>query len=203
MNHLFLGSHPATDFLNTRPTPRGAAIELVGDGTSYAAWLDGAGLLHATTASKLRQRFGAAALDAAAAQARDLREWARGWVARWRDAPDRAYTAERRRLNHLMARATCYPEMLLTKDGFRVAERWRIDSADALIAVVAAQIASLVATEEPALVKRCAGPGCTLWFVDRTKAHRRFFCSATACGNRAKVAAFRERQRQSEKGSRR
>jgi predicted RNA-binding Zn ribbon-like protein len=58
-----------------------------------------------------------------------------------------------------------------------------------------AQIASLVATEPPALVKRCAGPGCILWFVDRTKAHRRVFCSATVCGNRAKVAAFRERQR--------
>jgi hypothetical protein len=54
MNHLFLGGHPATDFLNTRPTPHGAAIELVGDGTSYAAWLDGAGLLPATTASTLR-----------------------------------------------------------------------------------------------------------------------------------------------------
>jgi predicted RNA-binding Zn ribbon-like protein len=202
MNHLFLGGHPATDFLNTRPTPHGAAIELVGDGTSYAAWLDGAGLLPATTASTLRRRFGAAALDAAAAQARDLREWARGWIARWRDAPGRPYQAERRRLNRLMARAACYPEMLLTKDGFQVAERWRIDAADELVAVVAAQIASLIATEDPALVKRCAGAGCTLWFVDRTKAHRRLFCSATACGNRAKVAAFRDRQRKSEKRGR-
>ena len=196
MKPLFLGSHPAMDFLNTRPTPRGAPIELVGDGTSYAAWLDEARLLPATTASALKRRFGAAALDEAAAEARDLREWARDWIARWRDAPGGAYRTELRRLNHLMARATCYPELVITKDaGFQLTDRWRIDSADELIAVVAAQIASLVATEEPALVKRCAGPGCTLWFVDRTKAHRRLFCSATVCGNRAKVAAFRERQR--------
>ena len=120
MKPLFLGSHPAMDFLNTRPTPRGAPIELIGDGTSYAAWLEGARLLHATTASKLRRRFGAAALDAAAAQARELREWARDWIARWRDAPGGAYRAELRRLNHLMARATCYPEMVMTKTmGFR------------------------------------------------------------------------------------
>lgn len=85
--------------------------------------------------------------------------------------------------------------MVITKGGFHVTEQWRIDSADELIAVVAAQIASLVATEQPTLVKRCAGHGCTLWFVDRTKAHGRLFCSATVCGNRAKVAAFRERQR--------
>jgi len=192
---LFLGSHPAMDFLNTRPTPGGAPIELIGDGASYVAWLEGAKLLHATTAQKLRRRFGAAALDAAAAEARELREWARDWIARWRDASGGAYKAELRRLNHLLARAKCYPEMVITKDGFQVTERWRIDSADELIAVVAAQIASLVATEQPALVKRCAGTGCTLWFVDRTKAHSRLFCSATACGNRAKVAAFRERQR--------
>jgi predicted RNA-binding Zn ribbon-like protein len=195
MQPLFLGSHPALDFLNTRLTPRGEHVELLGDGASYAAWLERSRLLHATTASKPSRRFGLAALDAAAAQARDLREWARDWIARWRDAPGGAYKAELRRLNHLMARATRYPEMVITKDGFQVTERWRIDSADELIAVVAAQIASLVATEQPALVKRCAGSGCTLWFVDRTKAHSRLFCSATACGNRAKVAAFRERKR--------
>ena len=195
MKPLFLGSHPAMDFLNTRPTPRGAPIELIGDGTSYVAWLEGAQLLQSTTALKLRRRFGAAALDAAAAEARELRDWARGWIARWRDAPGSAYGAELRRLNHLLARAQCYPEMVMTKDGFQVTDRWRIDSADELIAVVAAQIGSLFATEQPAFVKRCAGPGCTLWFVDRTKAHSRVFCSASACGNRAKVAAFRERQR--------
>jgi predicted RNA-binding Zn ribbon-like protein len=195
MKPLFLGSHPAMDFLNTRLTPRGAPIELIGDGTSYTAWLEGAGLLPATTASRLRRRFGGAALDAAAAQARELREWVREWIARWRDTPGSAYSAELRRLNQLLARARCYPEMVTTNDGFQVTERWRLDSADELIAVVAAQIASLVATEQPALVKSCAGPGCTLWFVDRTKAHSRLFCSATVCGNRAKVAAFRERQR--------
>ena len=195
MKPLFLGGHPAMDFLNTRPTPRGEPIELIGDGTSYVGWLEEARLLPATTARKLRRRFGAAALDAAAGEARELRGWARDWIARWRDAPGAAYGAELRRLNRLMARAACYPELALTKDGFQVTERWRIGSADELIAVVAAQVASLVATEQPALVKRCAGPGCTLWFVDHTKAHRRVFCSAAACGNRAKVAAFRERQR--------
>jgi predicted RNA-binding Zn ribbon-like protein len=195
MKPLFVGGHPAMDFLNTRPTPRGAPIELIGDGTSYAAWLEEAQLLHTTTASALRRRIRRAALDAAAANARDLREWARDWIARWREAPDDAYRTELGRLNNLMAQATCYPELVNTEEGFQVVQRWRIDSPDELIAVVAAQFASLVATEQPAFVKRCAGPGCTLWFVDRTKAHSRLFCSAAACGNRAKVAAFRERQR--------
>jgi hypothetical protein len=35
---------------------------MIDDATSYAAWLEGAQLLHATTAQKLRRRFGRAAL---------------------------------------------------------------------------------------------------------------------------------------------
>jgi predicted RNA-binding Zn ribbon-like protein len=195
MEPLFLGGHPALDFLNTRPTPGGEPVELIGDGRSYAEWLERAGLLQGTTASTLERRFGQAALDAAAAQARKLRSLAGDWIARWRDAPDGAYGPELRRLNSLMARGSCYPEIVTTRDAFQIAERWRLESMDELAAVVAAQIASFVATEQPALVKQCAGPGCTLWFVDRTRRHSRLFCSAAACGNRAKVAAFRERQR--------
>nr|WP_254214234.1 CGNR zinc finger domain-containing protein [Burkholderia multivorans] len=32
-----------------------------------------------------------------------------------------------------------------------------------------------------------------LWFLDRTKSHRRRWCSKALCGNRQKVAAFRRR----------
>ena len=188
----FLGSHPAMDFLNTRPTPRGVPRADRRRGV-VCRGLQDAQLLQATAARKLRRRFGAAALAAAAGRGSYGNGPAPGSCAGARRR--RCVSSGARRLNRLLARARCYPEMVRTIDGFQVTERWRIDSADALIAVVAAPVASLVATEPPALVKRCAGPGCTLWFVDRTKAHGRLFCSATACGNRAKVAAFRERQR--------
>jgi predicted RNA-binding Zn ribbon-like protein len=71
----------------------------------------------------------------------------------------------------------------------------RVELESDLLALVTQQVAQLLGMEDPTLIKRCAGAGCVLWFVDRTKAHRRVFCSTTACGNRAKVAAFRERQR--------
>lgn len=197
MKPLFLGSHPAMDFLNTSLSPRGKAIELIGDGQSFVAWLVSAGLLDASTASKMKRRFRAEALDAVASEARRLREWAGDWISRWRDAPGGNYETELRRLNRLLERAKGYREVVVNKNRMQVMERCRIDSADELIALPAAQVAFLIATEQPALVKRCAGAGCTLWFLDRTKAHSRLFCSAAACGNRAKVAAFRERQRDS------
>jgi len=86
-------------------------------------------------------------------------------------------------------------ELVITEGRLQLTESNRMESVDELMAIVAVQIASLMTSEEPALVKRCAGPACTLSFLDRTKSHRRAFCSAAACGNRAKVAAFRERQR--------
>ena len=195
MEPLFIGSHVAVDFLNTTLTPRGEPIELIGDGASFVGWLVKAQLLDSEEAARLRRRFGAAALDETAAEARKLRRWTGDWLARWRESPRASYEAELRRLNELLGRASSFRELADTKEGPRLVERMTIGEPGDLLGLVALEIAKLVAQEEPALLKRCAGAECTLWFLDRTKAHRRMFCSASACGNRAKVAAFRERQR--------
>jgi predicted RNA-binding Zn ribbon-like protein len=195
MKSPYVGSHPAIDFLNTAFTPNGEQIETIGDGRAYLDWLVGAGLLDELAAARLARRFGAKTMDAAAAEARKVREWARAWLSRWRVAPADAYDDEIAVLNRLLARQTTRREVIARDEGLTLAERPYIESADALLGLVAAQIATLITEEEPSLVKSCAGSKCTLWFLDRTKAHRRVFCSASACGNRAKVAAFRQRQR--------
>jgi predicted RNA-binding Zn ribbon-like protein len=64
------------------------------------------------------------------------------------------------------------------------------------LAPVAEAIAELLFHANFDLVHHCEGPQCVLWFYDRTKAHRRRWCSPQLCGNRAKVAAFRARARQ-------
>jgi len=195
MDPLFLGSHPGMDFLNTTLSPGGTPIELIGDGDAFVAWLEAAGLLGGVGAAALRKRFPRAALDAAAAQAREFRQWAAEWIERWRTSPGSHSPADVRRLNALLARAKLYREALPAGGALELAERCRVDSADDLVSLVVAPVALLLTQARPELVKRCAGHACTLWFLDRTKAHGRRFCSAAACGNRAKVAAFRERQR--------
>ncbi|HEX6050345.1 MAG TPA: CGNR zinc finger domain-containing protein [Gemmatimonadaceae bacterium] len=195
MKALLIGSHPAMDFFNTTMSPGGTPIELIGDGQAFVEWLVDAGLLDAPNAAKVKRRFGSEPLDAVAAEARRFREWAGDWVFRWHHAPEADYGTEVRRLNRLLEREHRYDEIVVA-DGVQTVERWHLDSPDALIGLVARQVALLITTERPELVKRCAGPECTLAFLDRTKARRRIYCSATGCGNRAKVAAFRERQRQ-------
>jgi predicted RNA-binding Zn ribbon-like protein len=134
-------------------------------------------------------------LDPVAQEARKMREWARRWLERWRSAPDEDYDAEIAALNKLLARAAWHDEVVVSDGGSRVLANVPGIDPEALVGLIARQIAALITQENPSLLKSCTGSGCTLWFLDRTKAHRRVFCSATACGNRAKVAAFRRRQR--------
>jgi predicted RNA-binding Zn ribbon-like protein len=153
-------------------------------------------MIDETGAARLARKCGAKALDALAADARELREWAREWLSRWRERPQADYREELATLNKRLAAGTAHHEVVKGAGGeLTLAERPTVDTPEALLALLAMQVATLLTQEQPALVKSCAGQKCSLWFVDRTKAHRRLFCSATACGNRAKVAAFRERQR--------
>jgi predicted RNA-binding Zn ribbon-like protein len=154
-----------------------------------------AGLVDEITATRLMKRFGPKALESAAAEARKLREWARDWLGRWRAKPRAAYSEELAYLNKLLARGVSTHEVIATEEGLALIERPSLDSPDALVTLIALQVATLITNEDPELIKSCAGEKCSLWFVDRTKAHRRLFCSASACGNRAKVAAFRQRQK--------
>ncbi|MFC4048807.1 CGNR zinc finger domain-containing protein [Actinomadura syzygii] len=47
----------------------------------------------------------------------------------------------------------------------------------------------LIAAAPPDRLRRCAGDGCILWFLDTSRNGRRRWCSMTACGNRAKARA--------------
>lgn len=195
MQPLFLGGHPLIDFLNTSLSPNGEPVEVIGTGAAYVDWLIAAGLLDKAQAATLARRFGNKSLDAAAAEARKVREWMRAWLERWRANPEGDYRKEVGMLNELLARQPTSRKVVRAQGELKVVDLPEIDTAAALIGLLAGQLAALLTTERPDLIKACAGPSCTLWFVDRTKAHRRMFCSAAACGNRAKVAAFRGRQR--------
>jgi predicted RNA-binding Zn ribbon-like protein len=192
---LYLGGHPAVDFLNTAFAPDGVQRETIPDGQALLDWMVGAGLIEEGAASRLMHRLGGKALDSTAAQARRMRERTRDWLERWRAAPRRNYGEEVAALNAHLARGTWRREVVMSDQGLTVVEQLTLNSADALLALLAWHVARLLTREQPSLLKECAGTGCTLWFLDRTKAHRRRFCSSAACGNRAKVAAFRERQR--------
>jgi predicted RNA-binding Zn ribbon-like protein len=193
MTQFFLGGQPAIDFLNTYYR---AGVETLASGRDLLSWMVGAGLIDEAESARVMRRLGARLLDETAAEARRVREWLREWLTRWRQAPQADYSEELAALNRLMAREAPRSEVVATDEGLKMVSRWHLSSADAILALIASQAATLITQESPDLLKSCAGPDCTLWFIDRTKAHRRVFCSPATCGNRAKVAAFRQRQRE-------
>jgi predicted RNA-binding Zn ribbon-like protein len=64
-----------------------------------------------------------------------------------------------------------------------------------LLARLAADLLDLLAGTDIENVKRCAHPDCTRLYLDTSRAKNRQWCGMGTCGNKAKVQAFRARQR--------
>jgi len=82
------------------------------------------------------------------------------------------------------------PAPQLTADG-RLA--WIGDGVDAMLAAVARDAVELFGTAVDRL-RTCAGEGCSIIFLDSSRAGQRRWCSMTSCGNKAKVSEFRRRE---------
>jgi predicted RNA-binding Zn ribbon-like protein len=67
------------------------------------------------------------------------------------------------------------------------------DAVAMLLGPVAQAAAELMVEGDFSLVRQCEHPDCVLWFYDRTKSHKRRWCSMAQCGNRHKAAQFRKR----------
>jgi predicted RNA-binding Zn ribbon-like protein len=195
---MHVGDHLALDFLNTIAAPKGTPIEWIASGRDLVNWLVGAGALDESSAKRLTEKCPPAELDRVAKEGVQLREWFRGLlpVIKRGGGSSAMSPGDLDRLNGLLARDASYQRIEPAGDGAfhrRATRRW-LEGGELLMPIAAA-IAELVCEGDFSLVRRCENPLCTLWFYDRTKGHRRRWCSQAICGNRAKVAAFRERKR--------
>jgi Putative stress-induced transcription regulator len=77
---IFVADFTGLDFLNTLATPVDTQVEWIGSGEDLISWLLRAGLVSPEAIAKLRKTAAPGEFDAAAAQARKLREWFRGFV---------------------------------------------------------------------------------------------------------------------------
>ncbi|MQA08679.1 MAG: hypothetical protein GEU98_09040 [Pseudonocardiaceae bacterium] len=64
----------------------------------------------------------------------------------------------------------------------------------ALLSSIARAAIELLAGPHRELIRQCAEPECTRLFLDHSRAGARRWCG-TACGNKVKAAAYRERKR--------
>jgi len=188
---FFIADHLALDFLNSVYGTGDNRTELLADDGRVLSWLKQAGLPVDQAAQALKGRPPGLLREAAVA----LREAGRALLER-RKAGRRGDTAP---LNRLLVRGGAY-QQLSWKPGTqprRLTYR-RVEAPEDLLVPIAEAMAELLETGNYQMVRRCENPECTLWFYDRTKSHRRRWCTMAICGNRMKVAAFRARQREAE-----
>ncbi|UPG84354.1 CGNR zinc finger domain-containing protein [Luteibacter aegosomatis] len=193
---LFVADARGLDILNSIATPVDVPYEWLDGGEGLLDWLSQADLVPADVLAMFRTSSAPGELDAVAAQARELREWFRGFVYERKGAPlTRRDLDELAPLNRVLRLDDAFVEIVADEEAspltLRTRRRW--SSPESLLIPIARSMADLVVTENFADVKACEGPGCTLLFADHTRARVRRWCSMAVCGNRAKQAAHRER----------
>lgn len=182
---IFVARHPALDFLNTRMKRNGLLIDVFQNDEDVFHWLKEAGF---TVSRKAASNFKQGALLSCA---RSLREAIRPLVEK-RKAGRRGDPAD---LNAFLADAESHLQLVWTRPrAVTIEKAGRKHSPAAILGPVAESAANLLAGGDFSLVKRCEDKACVLWFCDQSKSHRRRWCSATLCGNRHKVAAYRKRR---------
>ena len=195
---LFVADEPGLDFLNSIATPADAVVDWIDNGEGLLNWLHQARLVPGDALEALRAQALPGELDKVADQARNLREWFRGFV---RDHMGRPLAVDDPRelepLNRVLERDVAFSQVVPCHHGdgarleLRTMRRWR--SPDSLLLPIGEVLARFVCTEDFSDVKACEGHICTLMFADRTRGRTRRWCSMAICGNRAKQAAHRSR----------
>jgi predicted RNA-binding Zn ribbon-like protein len=186
-NHLdFAGDHLAINFINTRRMVEGQLTDTLQSGRDVKEWLK---RLEVPVAKGTLPFSDSMLLE----RARELREIALTAVKNRKSGKMPSLVA----LNRFLAAAPSH--VVLTTDdadSICVTHVYGKETVDVFLAPVAEAVADLLANGDFDLVRHCEGHDCVMWFYDRTKGHRRRWCTSTGCGNRAKVAAFRARASQ-------
>ena len=197
---IFLADSRGLDFLNSVATPVDTPVDWIADGEGLLDWLGQANYVPADVLKEIKARATRSELDQVADQARELREWCRGFVRKHmgkRLSPNALRELDP--LNRRLARDETFSQIRRHHDdhGDRLAlqrtRRWR--SPESLLLPIGEELAEFICEENFSDVKACEGASCTLLFADHTARRARRWCSMAICGNRAKQAAHRERLR--------
>jgi predicted RNA-binding Zn ribbon-like protein len=177
-----VGDHLALDLLNTEARSRGRIVDYWNTDEDVLRWLQ----RHAVAPLSRKIAVPAGLLT----HGRKLRTQARELIANRKEAK----AGNVRGLNEYLHAYLSSPHLDRDSDGNLTLTRIpRGDAIASLLGPVAEAVAQLLVEGDFTLVKQCEHPDCVLWFYDRTKSHKRRWCSMAQCGNRYKATQFRKR----------
>ncbi len=192
-----IGERLWLDFVNTDDVRRGTRVDLLRDFESLVRFLESANILDLERASGMRRRALQQPAGAAAAlvDARRVRAAMRALAERGAQSEKIRWDALAE-INRVLGRSAGTRRLESRADGTFARAFVPVGDAFAglIIPVVESAADSLIAGELPR-VRRCGDPRCSRVFFDATRNGRRRWCDMATCGNRAKAARFRERER--------
>lgn len=178
-----LGDHLAMDLLNTEARDNDQAIEFWNSDDDVLQWLARYGIAPASKGDSF-------APTELLTQAKALRTLARKLITEFKEGK----LPDINELNQYLHAFDTAPHLARDAEGKLTLSRVsHSDSIGSLLGPVAEAVAELLVEGNFDLVKQCEHPDCILWFYDKTKAHKRRWCSMALCGNRHKAAQFRKR----------
>jgi predicted RNA-binding Zn ribbon-like protein len=189
---LFVGNHLILDFINTRPIIDGEAVELLPDSGALARWLGAAGLVNKGESGRLMRRWSAPEFAAGVQVVREFRERVRQAVLKIEQG-EHVSPGVLKHLNGLLLNYPDLEQVAQVEPGFERRRRFEPEIPEHAFAPLAVAFADLLTAIPVARVRKCNI--CVLHFYDTSKKGTRVWCSMNLCGNRAKVAAYADRQR--------
>jgi predicted RNA-binding Zn ribbon-like protein len=193
-----VGNQLSLDFVNTKIVENGMPKDLLDGLADVAAWAVAVKLLDLPRAKKLAKHWQEAESREEFAEVLRFRKVLHALVeaiAGGESVTPPTLPA----INTQLRKLNGYTEILPSDEGFTKRFVLEIHAPSQLLGPVAEAASDLLCYGNPSYVKKCENPACVLYFYDGTKNHSRRWCSMKACGNRTKVAAFYQRQRQQAK----
>jgi predicted RNA-binding Zn ribbon-like protein len=194
---VFIGERLWLDFVNTDDARRGVRIDVLRDFDTLVRWLETAHVLDGERAAGISRRADQQPAGAAAAlvDARRIRAALRALAERGA-ASDKSRVDALTEINRVLGRSAGTRRVEGRDDGsFRQSFVPVGDAFAGLMIPVVESAADALIHGELARVRRCADPRCPRVFYDSTRNGRRRWCDMATCGNRAKAARFRAREK--------
>jgi len=96
-------------------------------------------------------------------------------------------------INQILRITEGHDELVFEGGAWKMEFRAREGGLDWLLAAIARSAAEIIVEGAQARLRICANPACGLFFSDKSRTHRRRWCSMAVCGNRHKAASFARR----------
>jgi predicted RNA-binding Zn ribbon-like protein len=177
VNFEFIADRPVLDFLSTVAERGTRDEEKLQSEQDLTDWIEQSGIVDTTPP----------VTEHSLARSKSLRESMFRLVAALIDHQPPS-PADRALVN--AAAETSPPLLRLDDDGLH-----RYGDTDAVLALLARDCLDLFDSPDRAALRWCADANCTRAFIDRSRGQRRRWCGMKGCGDRAKAAAYRRRQR--------